>query len=125
MLGPKKQDFWPGINILKGKNFKKILMMNDSSSKSAKIILSKSIFDVKNRLIFFFIIRTMACNGYDDFGRACVHKNNIFGFEYTCTICAPEALKRLSEVIVVSNASKKQNRQAKIRERRARAHKKN
>lgn len=26
----------------------------------------------------------MARNGYDDFGRACAHKNDIFGFEYTC-----------------------------------------
>ena len=55
MVGPKKQDFWPTINILKG-FLKKILLMNDSLTKSAKIVLSKSIFDVKNRwnfLIFF------------------------------------------------------------------------
>ena len=32
MLGPKKQDLWPRINILKGKK-KKILPMNYSSSK--------------------------------------------------------------------------------------------
>ena len=38
MVGPKKQDFWPRIN---------------GSSKSAKIVLSKSIFDVKNQPNFF------------------------------------------------------------------------
>ena len=48
MAGPKKQDFWPRINILKGFLFKSV----DESSKSAKIVLSKSIFDVKNQLIF-------------------------------------------------------------------------
>ena len=47
MVGPKKQDFWPRIDILKG--FFKILLMNNSSTKSAKIVLSKSIFDVKNQ----------------------------------------------------------------------------
>ena len=51
MVGPKKQDFWPRINILKG------FFLNPSKnyclSISAKIILSKSIFDVKNQLNFF------------------------------------------------------------------------
>ena len=28
MVGPKKQDFWPRINILKGKLFEKIQLMN-------------------------------------------------------------------------------------------------
>ena len=51
MVGPKKQDFWPRINILKG--FFLNLSMNYGSSKSAKIILSKSIFNVKNQLNFF------------------------------------------------------------------------
>ena len=32
MVGPKKQDFWPRINILEGKKFK-ITSMNDGSSK--------------------------------------------------------------------------------------------
>ena len=47
MVGPKKQDFWPRINILEG-FFILNPSMNYDSSKSAKIVLSKSIFDVKN-----------------------------------------------------------------------------
>ena len=53
MFFPKKQDFWPRIRTLKGKNVKNILSMNDSLTKSAKIVLSRSIFDVKNRWNFF------------------------------------------------------------------------
>jgi hypothetical protein len=53
MVAPKKQDFWPRINILEGIFFKKNHSMNYGSSKSAKIILSKSIFDVKNQSNFF------------------------------------------------------------------------
>ena len=53
MVGPKKQDFWPRINIVKGNLKKENPSMNYGSSKSAKIVLSKSIFNVKNRLIFF------------------------------------------------------------------------
>ena len=49
--GPKKQDFWPRINILKGNLKKENPSMNYGSSKSAKIVLSKSIFEVKNQLI--------------------------------------------------------------------------
>ena len=45
MVGPKKQDFWPRINLLKGKYF--VNAMNDGSSKSTKIVLSKLIFDIK------------------------------------------------------------------------------
>ena len=52
MVGPKKQDFWPRIKILKGFFFLN-LSMNYRSSKSAKIVLSKSIFDVNNQLNFF------------------------------------------------------------------------
>ena len=52
---PKKQDFWPRINILKGNLKKENPSMNYGSSKSAKIVFSKSIFDVKNQLIFFKI----------------------------------------------------------------------
>ena len=52
MVGPKKQDFWRRINILKEFFFKNPLM-NYGSSKSAKIVLSNSIFNVKNQLIFF------------------------------------------------------------------------
>ena len=33
MVVPKKQDFWPRINILKGNSFLEILSMNVSSSK--------------------------------------------------------------------------------------------
>ena len=50
MVGPIKQDFWPRITILKGNFFFKNPYMNYGSSKSAKIELSKSIFDVKNQL---------------------------------------------------------------------------
>ena len=46
MVGPKKQDFWPRINILEG-FFILNPSMNYDSSKSAKIVLSKSIFDDK------------------------------------------------------------------------------
>ena len=49
MVGAKKQIFWPRINILKGFFFQNP-SMNYGSSKSAKIVLSKSIFDVKNQL---------------------------------------------------------------------------
>jgi hypothetical protein len=51
MVGPRKQDFWPRINILKGiktKFFDELQL-----SKSAKVVLSKSIFDVKNQSNFF------------------------------------------------------------------------
>jgi hypothetical protein len=48
MVGSKKQAFWPRINILKGNLKKKNPSMDYGSSKSAKIILSKSILDVKN-----------------------------------------------------------------------------
>ena len=47
MVCPKTHDFWPRTNILREKN-KKIPSMDDGLSKSAKIILSKSILDVKN-----------------------------------------------------------------------------
>jgi len=53
MVGPKKRDSWPRINILKGNVCFLNPSMNDSSSKSAKIVLSESIFDVKNQPIFF------------------------------------------------------------------------
>ena len=33
MVGPKKQDFWPRINILEGKKLKKLLLMNVSPLK--------------------------------------------------------------------------------------------
>jgi hypothetical protein len=39
MVGPKKPDFWPRINMLKEKKNLKILPMNDGLSKSAKIVL--------------------------------------------------------------------------------------
>ena len=53
MVGPKKQVFRPKINILNGFFFKNPSMSHHDSSKSAKIVLSKSIFNVKNQLIFF------------------------------------------------------------------------
>ena len=49
MVGPKKQDFCPKVNVLKGIVFFK----SADELKSAKIVLSKSIFDVKNQLNFF------------------------------------------------------------------------
>jgi inhibitor of KinA sporulation pathway (predicted exonuclease) len=39
IMGPKKQDFFPRINMLKGKKIKKVLLMNYGSSKSTKIVL--------------------------------------------------------------------------------------
>ena len=53
MVDPKKQEFWPRINILKGFFFFQNLSMNHSSSKSTKIVVSKSIFNDKNHLNFF------------------------------------------------------------------------
>ena len=58
MVGLKKQDFFPRNNIFKEKDIRKIPLMNDGPSKSAKIVLSKLIFDVKNRQIFFFFSKT-------------------------------------------------------------------
>ena len=55
MVVPKKQDFWPKINILKGNPLYFGNTMKASSSKSAKIVLSKSIFHVKNQRTFSFI----------------------------------------------------------------------
>ena len=46
------QDFCPRINMLKG-FFLNNHAMNYGLSKSAEIVLSKSIFNVKNQLIFF------------------------------------------------------------------------
>ena len=43
MVGPKKQDFWPRINILKVLFLN--VWLNYGSSKSAKIVHSKSIFE--------------------------------------------------------------------------------
>ena len=49
IVGPKMQDFCPRINMLKGIFFKNNPTMNYGLSKSAKIVLSKSIFYVKNQ----------------------------------------------------------------------------
>ena len=51
MMGPKKQAFWPRINLLKG--ILKNPLMNYNLSEIAKIVLSKSIFYVKNQSDFF------------------------------------------------------------------------
>ena len=56
MVGPKKQDFWPKINIVEGK---KNPLMNDSSSKighdfrkySGSKIDTKKMFLTKNGLL--------------------------------------------------------------------------
>ena len=53
LVGPKKQEFWPKINIFKGRFFLKNLSMNYGSSKRAKVVLSKSIFYDKYQPIFF------------------------------------------------------------------------
>ena len=58
MVGPKMQDFCPRINMLRMIFFSNNPMMNHGLSKSAVIVLSKSIFYVKNRSNhsnFFFI----------------------------------------------------------------------
>ena len=52
MVGPKMQDFCPRINMLPRKIFLNNLTSNDSLSKSAKIVLSMSILDVKNESNF-------------------------------------------------------------------------
>ena len=73
MVGPKKQDFWPRINILEGKKFKKILSMNVSLSKIGhdfsnkvvqKLTLEKNVFNKKwsPKLIFsneFFFLNSV------------------------------------------------------------------
>jgi len=50
MVGPKEQEFWPRINIL---YIFFNSLMKKGSSKSAKIVLSNSISNVKNQLNFF------------------------------------------------------------------------
>ena len=52
MVGPKMQDFCPRINMLKV-FFLNNPAMNYGLSISAEIILSKSIFYIKNRQNFF------------------------------------------------------------------------
>ena len=47
MVGPIKQAFGPRMNIPPRKNLEKNPMSNGSLSKSAKILLSKLILDVK------------------------------------------------------------------------------
>ena len=47
MLGPKSKIF--DQESLSSKENKEILMMNDRSTKSAKIVLSKKIFNIKNQ----------------------------------------------------------------------------
>ena len=48
-MGPKTQAFCPRIDMLKENCCKTILAMNYGSSKSVEIVLSKSIFYIKNR----------------------------------------------------------------------------
>ena len=48
MVGPKKQDFCPRINMLK-ELFLNNPAMNYGTSKSAEIVLSKAIFYVKTQ----------------------------------------------------------------------------
>jgi hypothetical protein len=42
MVGPKKQDFWPRINIFEAKEKLKILPMNDGPSKVGHEFINKS-----------------------------------------------------------------------------------
>ena len=51
--GPKMQDFCPRIDMLKENCFKTFLWWLIVRQKSAKIVLSKSIFYIKNWRIFF------------------------------------------------------------------------
>ena len=53
MVGPKMQDFFLRMSMLKGNCFEKNHVMNHGLSKSHKIVLSKSIFYVKNQQNFF------------------------------------------------------------------------
>ena len=46
MVGPKKQDFWPQINILKGKKIKNP-SMNDCSSKFGITLENKVVQKLK------------------------------------------------------------------------------
>ena len=55
MVGPKKQVFLAKNQHTQRKENLKIPLLNDGSSKSAKIVLSKSIFDVKNQWNFLFL----------------------------------------------------------------------
>ena len=55
MVGPKKQDYLSKNQYTQRKQLRKIPLMNDGSSKSAKIVLTKSIFDVKNQQNFFIV----------------------------------------------------------------------
>ena len=55
MVGPKKQDYLSKNQYTQRKQLRKIPSMNDGSSKSAKIVLTKSIFDVKNQQNFFIL----------------------------------------------------------------------
>ena len=70
MVVPKKQDFWPRINILKG-IFVLSPSMNYDSSKSAKIVLSKSIFSPFFAISIFAIIEEITSSlGNNDFDEA-------------------------------------------------------
>ena len=60
MVGPKKQDFWPRINILKGNRSKKNPSMSANSSKighdfrkysGSKVEVRKKDFFTKNDLL--------------------------------------------------------------------------
>ena len=47
MVGPKKQDFWPRINILKGKKFKKICRLMTVRQKLGMILENKGVQKLK------------------------------------------------------------------------------
>ena len=47
MVGPKKQDFWPRINILKGKKIKKICRLMTVRQKLGMILENKGVQKLK------------------------------------------------------------------------------
>ena len=85
MMSPKKQDFWPRNNVLKGFFFQK--SVDELPSKSAKIVPSKSIFDVKNQLIFFKKISFKNINLGDQFLVKTFFLDSIFEPLYLLKLC--------------------------------------
>ena len=51
MVGPKKQDFWPRINILKGKKSKRIHRLAPVCQKLG-VILESKVIEVRKKCFF-------------------------------------------------------------------------
>ena len=57
MVGPKKQDFWPRINILGGKNLKNLSWWMSAGQKLGMILENKvvqKLFFTKNGLLNWY-----------------------------------------------------------------------